>query len=867
MRKRTTLLLTLFISLFSISGYAQIGKCKGKYFGNITAYSVPSNYTQLWNQTTSENGSKWGTCDRGNGRYDFGNSDLAYNTAKNSGGSFKFHALIWGAQAPGYLKNSSAAEIETAIRKWYQAVEDHYAPMGGLEMIDVLNEPVNTPINRELANLKAALTMGYQRESANQGDRNNPYGWAIWCFQLARKHFPTSELLINEFNTEHNWNNCRAEYIKMSNAIKNAPNLTDGRKNLIDGIGLQAHGIETLSANAWKGCIDEIWDKTGLPLHISEFDLAADPNETHQKNKFSEFISIAWEHPRVAGITLWGYVQGSTWRPGNGQTGASGTDTGIMYANGQDRPAMAWLRQYMASQPSLPCCPVPASFANCTNSGNPTVSLTAPLNNAAYTTLEDIILTATASDPNGTISKVEFFNGTERIGEDVSSPYSFTWSTAPVGSYSITAKATDNSGNTATSTAVTIRVNVPQGPYNGTWHAIPGTIQLENYDVGGNGIAYMDDSPGSSVTPTVNFRTGEDVDIENCTDVGGGYNIGFATAGEWLEYSVDVEKPGTYDLDLRVAADGTDRTVSVSMDGANIASNVAIPNTGGWQTWQTITVKNIDLKAGKQILRVTIGATSYVNLNYVTFKLIKELKQEPYKGIAHTIPGRIQAEDYDLGGEGLAFHEANADGNEGGADYRTDEVDIEETQDTDGAYNIAYIMQGEWLEYTVNVTSDGVYDLDLRMAADGDGKILHIEMDGNDVSGAINVPNTGGWQTWQTVTVNGVSLTAGEHIMRIVFDASYMNLNYVEFRDVITGTDWKKSYSTIEVFPNPFTNEGIQVNNIKEFTYKITNVNGTILESGNGKSGHKIGRNLKGGIYFLTIENNNEVSIHKIVKK
>jgi len=66
---------------------AQLGKCKGKYLGNIIAGNVHSNYTSLWNQTTSENGSKWGSVHRGTNNYSWGNSDLAYNTAKNSGGS------------------------------------------------------------------------------------------------------------------------------------------------------------------------------------------------------------------------------------------------------------------------------------------------------------------------------------------------------------------------------------------------------------------------------------------------------------------------------------------------------------------------------------------------------------------------------------------------------------------------------------------------------------------------------------------------------------------------------------------------------------------------------------------------------------
>ena len=79
------------------------------------------------------------------------------------------------------------------------------------------------------------------------------------------------------------------------------------------------------------------------------------------------------------------------------------------------------------------------------------------------------------------------------------------------------------------------------------------------------------------------LETDEDVDLEVCTDAGAGYNIGYATAGEWLEYSVDVQKYGLYDVSFRVAASGDARTISLSMEGKDIATNVAIPNTAGWQ--------------------------------------------------------------------------------------------------------------------------------------------------------------------------------------------------------------------------------------------------------------------------------------------
>lgn len=356
------LLIAFFSFLSGHSAKAQLAKCKGKYFGNILQNSIPSNYNTFWNQTTSENGSKWGSVEGTKGVYNWTSSDLAYNWAKNNGGLFKYHTLVWGAQTPGWVASASTATLTASVQAYIKACADHYNPLGGIKMIDVLNEPVNTPMP---GNLKAALTAGYRAEPANAGDLNNQYGWVIWCFQLARKYFPSSTLLINEYNVEMNWNNCRAPYIAMVNAVKNAPNLTDGRKNLIDGVGLQAHGVDNLTAANFKACIDEIWNSTGVSIHITEFDQTANPNETKQRDVYSRLIPVAWEHPHVAGITLWGYIQGSTWINGNGQAGAGGTDSGIIYANGNDRPAMTWLKSYFSGQPTLACCPAPAPFASC----------------------------------------------------------------------------------------------------------------------------------------------------------------------------------------------------------------------------------------------------------------------------------------------------------------------------------------------------------------------------------------------------------------------------------------------------------------------------------------------------------------------
>src|SRR5436190_7589745 len=89
----------------------------------------------------------------------------------------------------------------------------------------------------------------------------------------------------------------------------------------------------------------------------------------------------------------------------------------------------------------------------------PLVSITSPANNATFTAPATITINATASDTDGTVAKVEFFQGATKLGEDTTTPYSFVWSGVAAGGYSLTAKATDNAGATATSNGVNITVN------------------------------------------------------------------------------------------------------------------------------------------------------------------------------------------------------------------------------------------------------------------------------------------------------------------------------------------------------------------------------------------------------------------------
>jgi len=158
---------------------------------------------------------------------------------------------------------------------------------------------------------------------------------------------------------------------------------------------------------------------------------------------------------------------------------------------------------------------------------------------------------------------------------------------------------------------------------------------------------------------------------------------------------------------------------------------------------------------------------------------------QPYTGTPYALPGTVQFENYDSGGEGIAYHDGTS-GNSGGQ-YRSNSVDIGTTADTGGGYNIGWVHAGEWLKYTVNVAAAGTYSLDVRVAQNGTGGTFHVEVDGVDKTGAIAVPNTGGWQAWTTVTKTGVTFAAGRHIVRVVMDAdgsggSVANFNWFRVR-------------------------------------------------------------------------------------
>ena len=330
----TCALFCAFTSVFAGPGLADGA---AKFVGNIPVDGeVPSDFAKYWNQITPEYECLWVQIEKNRGEYDFSKCDAIYNWAKENGVLFKFRTLVWGSQYPGWVNQLNVEETKNAITAWFDAVAEHYPD---LEMIDVVTEAGRSATNQ----YHSGFGRGNHFVEALGGDNDGDYNFVTTAFKMARERWPKAILIYNDYNT-FQWQ--RDVGINLINTIKKngAP---------VDGYGMQGHDLmatgsgptNCLNFNILKKYLQEIIDSTQIPLYITEYDIATLDDEI-QKECYSEQIPLFMEEERIAGITLWGYIYGKTWLSCNAkELGCSG-----IIKDGEDRPAMTWLKEYFNFQ-------------------------------------------------------------------------------------------------------------------------------------------------------------------------------------------------------------------------------------------------------------------------------------------------------------------------------------------------------------------------------------------------------------------------------------------------------------------------------------------------------------------------------------
>ena len=215
-------------------------------------------------------------------------------------------------------------------------------------------------------------------------------------------------------------------------------------------------------------------------------------------------------------------------------------------------------------------------FANGGSGGNipPVVSITAPANNATFAEGATIAITANASDPDvdGSIIKVEFYNGSTKLGEDTTKPYEYSWANVAAGSYKLTAKATDNKNGSTTSAAVSITV---KGDSN-----IPPVV---NITAPANNATF---EAGASVVITAN-ASDEDGTIAKVEFYNGSTKLGEDTTKPY-EYSWANVAKGNYKLTAKATDDKGVATTSAEI--AITVGGTVVDNCSAFPTWSATEV-------------------------------------------------------------------------------------------------------------------------------------------------------------------------------------------------------------------------------------------------------------------------------------
>lgn len=312
--------LLLAVVLLPATSRAQLSSNPYKFLGNITTRGnveaggkIPAYYT-LWNQITCENESKWSSVEGNRGIFNWGGAENAFNYAKQHNFTHKFHALVWGAQYPGWLPDLSPNERFAAITNWFDHAK---AKFNTLPMIDVVNEAVGMHQDGN----------PMMKESLGGGGKTG-YDWLIKAFDMAYQRWPDAILIYNDYNSIR-WD--IDAYITLVQTLRDA-----GAP--IDAYGNQSHELSGISDTELKSALKKQQDALKMPMFVTELDLDIE-NDAQQKAQYQKVLPILWEAPYCAGVTLWGFIHGATWVSNSG-----------LYKNNAERPAMTWIKEYMQTE-------------------------------------------------------------------------------------------------------------------------------------------------------------------------------------------------------------------------------------------------------------------------------------------------------------------------------------------------------------------------------------------------------------------------------------------------------------------------------------------------------------------------------------
>jgi|GEM_PF-818862 len=284
----------------------------------------------------------------------------------------------------------------------------------------------------------------------------------------------------------------------------------------------------------------------------------------------------------------------------------------------------------------------------------------------------------------------------------------------------------------------------------------------------------------SAQTTTIeaeNYSDMSGVRTEATSDEGGGINVGWIDAGDWMSYDTAL-LAGEYRLSFRVAALEREGQFEIQADNGSVnVSNVGFGATGGWQNWTTVHA-DVFLDSGIESFRLYAAGGGW-NLNWIKIESLSQSSSESSASSSASSPEnavvRVEAEDY------LEIYG----------------MQLEATDDVGGGENVGWTEADDWISYDIRLPAPGEYEVRFRVAGRGealDRFVLESE-DIEDLSHVVNFAGTGAWQSWTTVE-EAVALPEGEFTLVVKALAGDWNINWLEFELVSESTSSSRSSSS-----------------------------------------------------------------------
>ena len=724
----TRIFLLLAVSLFALPSAAQLSSNPNKFLGNITTRGnveagggVPKYYT-LWNQITCENESKWSSVEGSRGNFNWNGANNAFSYAKQHNFTYKFHALVWGAQYPNWLESLAPAERFAAMTNWFDHAKEQFDV---LPMIDVVNEAIGL---HQKGNPLMKETLG--------GGGKTGYDWLIKAFEMAYERWPDAILIYNDYNSiQWDINN----YITLVQTLRDA-----GAP--IDAYGNQSHDVTDISKTNLNNALEKQQNALKMPMFITELDIDK-ANDAQQKTQYQNVLPTMWEKNYCAGVTLWGYVLGATWVANSG-----------LYRDGQERPAMTWIKEYMQTDAAKNAeGPFPGTKKEASIYIRP-----ASLKVAKGDVLPIMVRAKMATK---TIEKVDLYVNNQLVNTMTEAPYLTEYavpeSTTP-GWIDTKAVVTTTDGSTYERYGrfQALSGTTKREPYNETLPELPGTVDAGEFDKGVSGVSY------SGVSATV-YKSRDK------------FSTTATQAGQWMDYTVDVKEDGLYTMDVEVASTkdgGRFHLAEYSFDNLDFLTDfIDVPNTGSTTEFQKVrcSVKKY-LTAGRHVFTMLVDKNVYKDEND---------KNNPFKEAfypfyiksmtfnllpTYSMPGTVEAENVvnSKGGSIVATSDGFAWGN---------------------------AVNGDWAEYSVKVEQAGKYSYEATVSSETSGSkftMTLIDDSGNETSiPMVKVPNKGK-DTYEVKTGNvKEAFKEGLHTLRINVTGGNCNIDKIKFTctEPITG--------------------------------------------------------------------------------